>query len=251
MSFIALKLDALLDLAPFVGDDKHRVYLHGVHIDASTGHYVATDGATLAALEVAGAVHAPAKKFDSSQPSEWGWIIRTDKDFVASVKRIRKAFKPVPLDTLYVPEGARSGDVVTAYVGAADTPQPEIVNAELAIAVKMLHGVFPEWQRVVPSSVGEATNRSNIQIKPDLLNRFALGGDTSLYLFAPKRERNKEGKQLDGAETPILVLRRGRPDFFGVIMPCAWRDKHGPQHPLDHAPNWLQQRLGHGASDLA
>jgi hypothetical protein len=251
MSYIPLNLDALIDLAPFVSDDKHRTYLHGVHPDPSTGHYVATDGATLAAIECETAKAAPAKKFASSEVSDWGWIIRVDKDFVATVKRLRKAFKPVTLDRLFVPAKAIAGEVVTGYVGGAETPTDTIANPELAIAVKLIHGVFPEWQRVVPSTVSEATERANIQIKPALLYRFGLGLDTALYLFAPVRDKRKNGGYLDGAQQPIVVLNRSRPDFFGVIVPCAFGKHDDPRQPLDFAPAWLQQRLGHGASDLS
>lgn len=251
MSYIPLNLDALLDLAPFVSDEKTRTYLHGVHPDPSTGHYVATDGATLAAIECETAKAAPAKKYASSEESEWGWIIRVDKDFVATVKRLRRAFKPVTLDRLFVSAKAISGEVVTGYIGGVDTPAATIANPELAVAVKMIHGIFPEWQRVVPSTVSKPTERANIQIKPALLNRFGLGIDTSLYLFAPVRDKRKNGSYLDGAERPIVVLNRHRPDFFGVIMPCAFGKRDDPREPIDYAPAWLQQRLGNNLEDLA
>lgn len=239
--FVPLNLDALLDLAAFISDDKHRTYLHGVHVDPSTGHYVATDGATLAAIEDETANAAPAKKYASEEPADWGWTLRIDKDFIAAVKRIRKAYKPFDLSMLYVPRDAQAGDVVTTYVGARENSH---FTPEYAVPLKLVHGIFPEWQRIIPSTISQASERANVQIKPALLNRFALGLDTSLFLFAPERDKRKNGEYLDGAERPIIVLNRHRLNFFGVIMPCALNKRDDPRQPIDYAPEWLQRRLG-------
>ncbi|WP_374312482.1 hypothetical protein [Dongia sp.] len=246
--FIPLNLDALIDLAAFVSDDKHRTYLHGVHVDPSTGHYVATDGATLGAIEDETAKAAPAKKYASGEASEWGWTLRVDKDFIATVKRIRKAYKPIDLDRLYVPHTARAGDVVTAYIGAKENAP---FTPEFSVPMKLVHGIFPEWQRVVPSTVSQASERANVQVKPALLARFALGLDTALFLFAPERDKRKNGGYLDGAERPIIVLNSQRSDFFGAIMPCAFGKRDDPRQPLDYAPGWLQRRLGKVAEQAA
>ncbi len=142
-------LQGLRVTAPFCSDDPTRYILNGVHLDTNAGYLVATDGKRLRTQAVT----------NNGFPLTLGACTIPATKFLAS-----KHPTPTPGEEL-------AGLAVAAHWLRLQTP-------EYTYSVKLLEGIYPNWQLVVPEDLHDFTK---LEISKELAKKLI-----SLCEKAPK-----------------------------------------------------------------
>ena len=208
---LAVPLDEIMRLKPFVSDEATRYYLNGVKFEPAADEGVmlaATDGHRLGALRVIraivqgeGIVRLPAlkPKLDSHDRKNRQWLVVGK--FAGETLALIVSAPPM-------------ADAIQAAASAT------LAKALLIYSTPLIDGTFPDWRRVVPTKVGRKTAAFNAKLIADFA--AASGQKTApVTLYG------------DNDSEPHLV-DIGKGDFIGVIMPMRADE-------MKALPTWLTQ----------
>ena len=194
MTVSTLFIRSLCEVARIIDATDTRHYLHGVFVESYDGYaiMVATDGHRLLARRIEDESIKPIPSFimPAHVLKQWKFKPSDDDRKVGIISRSKGEFHVI------------DGDVTRSFKG--------------------VDGTYPDWRRVIPSSVNETWGQFNWEYMHD----FAKIGK-ALGIGAPRLVMNGEG--------PALIKFKDD-DTIGVLMPMR-ADK-----PNAIAPDWINHK---------
>lgn len=231
MRFI-INLEKVRNLAGFCSTEETRYRLQGVSIQPRDGglFYAAANGRVLGSFAADGIAAEPI-------------ILKVTKDFLAACKKIQRDWHNVDLTYLAFDADKPHGSFAAWLVTSLE-PTAEETDIRRQVAVELIDGSFPDWQRGFPKNLAPVADHSRIAI--DAVNLAA-------FAFAPEKPNNPAagcsffscareiicGTEQEFGTAPIVVLRLRHPDFVGLIMP--FRQKNSC---ADEMPDWIRSHFG-------
>ena len=207
---LAVPLQDLLRLKPFISTEGIRFYLNGIRFEqgsdgvllvATDGHRLGVFRSTEALASCGGIVRLPEKLPKLDRRDKRAWLIVGE-------------FGGTELALIYqTATHSATAEDIAAAVGLKD--------ADLIYARPLIEADFPNWRRVLPAKVGP---------------RIASFNSRYLADFATVTDQTKRGAAItlhgDGLGDPHVVMVGGECNFIGVQMPMR-------ADGLDKFPDWL------------
>jgi hypothetical protein len=233
MRFI-VNLEKIRNLAGFCSTEETRYYLQGVVIQPRDGgaFYAATNGHILGSFESDGIVPETV-------------ILKVTKDFLAACKKIQRDWRNVELRYLTFDADKVFG-TFPAYLTVDLEPTAEEMNIQRQVAVELIDGTFPDWQRIFPQELTPLPHASRLAVDAANLAAFAFAPEkpnghnnpaAGCMFYAPAREMIR-GNLGEFGSAPIVVFRLRHPDFVGLLMPYPQE-----RHAAADMPAWVKARF--------
>jgi hypothetical protein len=234
MRFI-VNLEKIRNLAGFCSTEETRYYLCGVLVQPRDGgaFYAATNGHVLGSFEADGIAPEPI-------------IIKLTKDFLSACKKIQRDWRNVAMNYLAFDADKVHG-TFAAYLVTSIEPTAEEMTLQRQVAVELVDGAFPDWQRVFPKELAPVAYHSRMAIDAVNLAPFAFAPDkpngqnnpaAGCSFYSSARDTLRGAEQEFGT-SPIVVLRHRHPDFVGLLMPFGQEN-----NALNEMPAWCRKHFG-------
>lgn len=200
----------------FASTDDTRYVLTGIQVIVSERRdkpvVVATDGRRLTVIET---IAEQEDTFDKLHD----FILRPD--FVKPIVALSKAFGGKLFPWIRIETKPGSKRIALGLVGN-DHLHLEIDEGAL------IEGVYPDWQKVMPSKRAERQPISELGINSEFVGDFAKAAKL-LEARTPVIQMNLVGK-----ESQVEVKLAGLPNFYGLVMQCKLDDS------VEYQPEFTQ-----------